>query len=727
MASEIRVNSLTNRSGLSTVSITDTGAVVAGIVTATSFSGPLTGDVTGNVTGDLTGNVTGNTSGTAGGLTGSPSITVTDITATGNVSIGGTLTYDDVTNIDSVGVVTARNGLHVTGGHIGVGVIPESWSNNLRAVQIGRQACVTGQTGANIIEISANAYHNSGWKYIESDTATSYYQYQGAHVFSSAPSGTADNAITFSEKLRITSSGNIGIGTDSPDNLLHLSGTNTTVWPFGSDVSGLYSYSPYPHELQIQNHARDVTGSFAGIYFHSGASPDGSYISAARIAAIDSGNYRSDLAFGTRNTNFKERLRIRYDGNVGIDENAPNTRLHIVKDNDVAYTVDQATQNSNNQIKIENHSTTTDSFVSMAMRARACDFHLGVKNNGADNSGRLFLVHQDTTNKEVVSVTSAGDIGIGVINPDLKLHVNGVNALPSTSGSTPAGHLTLRAKATGSTHGMFMGVSNASPWSSWIQAQDYNNNATNYPLLLNPNGGNIGIGTDNPGSKLTIYETGGNAKLQLQRANTANNTDDYGSILWRSAGGTAVGGINVARATAENDGYMFFQTTESGSNMTERLRILSNGTIRKGSPNSAIGKQPIELFFQKRSTQIGKRIHQGSGVSATTHNILNIDSWQSANSHAFIYVTVYYVSPVTNYGGRMECYATAVNSGGNVSGGQGTFATSDAGRWGNPGVPSLSWSGSTLRFTTLSHAYIDYSLDITCIAYDGAVVSFYSN
>ena len=42
MASEIRVNSLTNRSGLSTVSITDTGAVVAGLVTATTFSGPLT-------------------------------------------------------------------------------------------------------------------------------------------------------------------------------------------------------------------------------------------------------------------------------------------------------------------------------------------------------------------------------------------------------------------------------------------------------------------------------------------------------------------------------------------------------------------------------------------------------------------------------------------------------------------------------------------------------------
>ena len=41
MASEIRVNSFTNRSGLSTVSLSDTGAVISGIVTATNFSGKL--------------------------------------------------------------------------------------------------------------------------------------------------------------------------------------------------------------------------------------------------------------------------------------------------------------------------------------------------------------------------------------------------------------------------------------------------------------------------------------------------------------------------------------------------------------------------------------------------------------------------------------------------------------------------------------------------------------
>ena len=67
-----------------------------------------------------------NTTGTAGGLTGTPDITVNNVVAaaatfSGNVSIGGTLTYEDVTNVDSVGLITARNGIKV-----GTGVTIES-------------------------------------------------------------------------------------------------------------------------------------------------------------------------------------------------------------------------------------------------------------------------------------------------------------------------------------------------------------------------------------------------------------------------------------------------------------------------------------------------------------------------------------------------------------------------------------------------------------------------
>ena len=43
-----------------------------------------------------------------------------DITTPGDIGIGGTLTYEDVANVDSIGVVTARSGINVTGGNINV-------------------------------------------------------------------------------------------------------------------------------------------------------------------------------------------------------------------------------------------------------------------------------------------------------------------------------------------------------------------------------------------------------------------------------------------------------------------------------------------------------------------------------------------------------------------------------------------------------------------------------
>ena len=60
-----------------------------GIITATTFSGDATG------------------------LSGSPDIVVGTITASGSVSVGGTLTYEDVTNVDSVGLITARSGINI--------------------------------------------------------------------------------------------------------------------------------------------------------------------------------------------------------------------------------------------------------------------------------------------------------------------------------------------------------------------------------------------------------------------------------------------------------------------------------------------------------------------------------------------------------------------------------------------------------------------------------------
>jgi len=66
-------------------------------------------------------NFSGALSGNATGLSGTPNIAVGNVTGaaatfTGNVTVGGTLTYEDVTNVDSVGIVTARSGIQVGAG-----------------------------------------------------------------------------------------------------------------------------------------------------------------------------------------------------------------------------------------------------------------------------------------------------------------------------------------------------------------------------------------------------------------------------------------------------------------------------------------------------------------------------------------------------------------------------------------------------------------------------------
>jgi len=102
--------------------------VVTSLTTGTMTSAATDGDLTWNsstntlaatnITGALTGDVTGNASGTAGGLTGSPNITINNLVGVA-ATFSGVVTYEDVTNVDSVGIITARSGIEF--GAAGVG------------------------------------------------------------------------------------------------------------------------------------------------------------------------------------------------------------------------------------------------------------------------------------------------------------------------------------------------------------------------------------------------------------------------------------------------------------------------------------------------------------------------------------------------------------------------------------------------------------------------------
>ena len=105
--SRVRADKLVDRAGTGAVELTQGATLPSG----KTISG--------------SGTIAVNSSGTAAGLSGSPDITVNNVTGvaatfTGAVTVGGVLTYDDVTNVDSIGVVTARSGLKVNAGGIRV-------------------------------------------------------------------------------------------------------------------------------------------------------------------------------------------------------------------------------------------------------------------------------------------------------------------------------------------------------------------------------------------------------------------------------------------------------------------------------------------------------------------------------------------------------------------------------------------------------------------------------
>ena len=140
--SKVRADQYTNKEGTGAPSFPN-GVSVTGVLTATSFSGSVAGTAS-----------SATVATNAYGLVGSPNISVGTVSGTtgtfsGNVSVGGTLTYDDVTNIDSVGLITARSGINVL-----AGVSTFSGGTNIT----GSQTSNISAMGANAVDCSAGNY-----------------------------------------------------------------------------------------------------------------------------------------------------------------------------------------------------------------------------------------------------------------------------------------------------------------------------------------------------------------------------------------------------------------------------------------------------------------------------------------------------------------------------------------------------------------------------------------
>jgi hypothetical protein len=102
-------------------------------------------------------------------------------------------------------------------GNLGLGVTPSATSGG-KSFEIAYVGSSVMSTAAGQMNMTANVYYNSGWKYAGTGTALLYQQSgTGVHAWYNAASGTAGNAISWTQAMTLDASGQLGVGTTTPD------------------------------------------------------------------------------------------------------------------------------------------------------------------------------------------------------------------------------------------------------------------------------------------------------------------------------------------------------------------------------------------------------------------------------------------------------------------------------------------------------------------------------
>ena len=98
-------------------------------------------------------------------------------------------------------------------GNVGIGTVPSAWSSST-ALQLGDRVSLASVGTTSDLHLTNNAYWSSpNWRAEETAEASNYYMTGGEHVWRYAASTTAGNIVSWSEAMRIDSSGNLLVGT----------------------------------------------------------------------------------------------------------------------------------------------------------------------------------------------------------------------------------------------------------------------------------------------------------------------------------------------------------------------------------------------------------------------------------------------------------------------------------------------------------------------------------
>lgn len=598
-------------------------------------------------------------------------------------------------------------------GNVGIGVTPSAWIGTWKAMQINSASLASRSDGLGTI-LGNNWFINTSGsdRYINSDFASIYYQTSGEHRWYTAPSGTAGNAISFTQAMTLTSAGNLGLGTTSPlnyavaDTYLEVSAKSaggagvyyasnngkTIISHFYSDslVGGVGTQTNHPliittnnlerirvtsvgnvgigttspvNELEVfgNNQPRfsiraveSISESLEiGFQFGSGVNSSTNTLGLIRAipTQVDPNPLIADLAFSTNSGDSNtEKMRITGDGNVGIGTTSPYT-----VSNYKFITLDGVTgagiQFRFGGSAVGEISATGSATVLQAVGARPIVFYTNTVDRARITAGGNLLV------------ATSSDAG-----PRATIHASGAGS-PATSGTSQVGPLRL----SNGYNAMVLDFGFDTSSNAWIQAANGQALGTSTNLLINPNGGNVGIGTTSPGARLHVVSNNTTAYVSTNTltsgttAYIANNgvTNSIAATLRLDAMGadSSLAAATISSVwTGSASSALTFGTRLSGGSVTERMRIDASGNVGIGttSPGSAtLRVQGIGSDAVQSALQLSYNTSMTSGVNGVYMSFNN----SSEPNSQLARIAAFYEGGT--YRGSLRFYTNTVSDGGN--------------------------------------------------------------
>lgn len=440
---------------------------------------------------------------------------------TSATTLGNSQIFDNGTNV-GIGTTSPRRKLDVEAYtsffSLSSSINSEATTNNQQIGGIDFRKHYSLAIGASIRQLQAGGTNNYSQAHL------AFYTNNGDVSFGDVPP----------ERMRITSAGNVGIGTTNPTGKLSiLDGYYNT---FFSDTS-----SQYGSGLILSGDAGGGVQKSWKTFAKNG--------NGAVALTFDVSTNGTSLSGSPTGLTYSEKMRITPDGNLGIGTTSPSEKLSVYGNAKID------SNNAASQLYFYNSGTALGSIGKGNYAVSGADF------NGISMYSVGAMSFASGGQTERMRITSAGNVGIGTTSPSEKLEVNG-----TVKSNFPLGTLQLGKYSFGNGETFIEGGGDLTYSEMWFST-------FGTERMRITSGGNVGIGTTSPGSKLDV--------------NGSINVSSSGNIFTAATSGIFFNGNNSYATGLYNDGNNRIRIATNGS---DKVWIESNGNVGIGttSPNALL-------------------------------------------------------------------------------------------------------------------------------------------